>query len=255
MLSFGCRKIRDTIKSFQPDVIHVSTPGTLVYRTIVAAKREKVPLVMSYHTHLPAYARKFIPLPGISRLANFVVRWTHSWADLTLVTSPELKREMDAIGVRRTAVWEKGVNTQVCRPQYLCSAVHHLAPHQMFSPEFRSNDTRTLLSQGSVNPLILGYVGRLSVEKNLDLLKDVMDKIEQHKSLSAANESLVFPDVHLVFVGTGPAENQLKDIFKGYNNVHFAGQLLGFLCRFGVFFTVDFVRAFRSRVEQRLCIH
>ena len=114
VLSFGNRRIREEIRSFKPDVVHVSTPGTLVYRTIAAAKKENVPIVMSYHTHLPAYARRFIPIPGISKLAELVVRRTHSKAVLTLLTSPELKKEMDCIGVPRTAVWDKGVNTEVC---------------------------------------------------------------------------------------------------------------------------------------------
>lgn len=129
VLSFGrSKKINEEIQSFKPDVIHVSTPGTLVYRTIAAAKKENVPLVMSYHTHLPAYARKFIPIPGISKLAEFVVRRTHSNADLTLLTSPELKKEMDSIGVARTAVWEKGVNTQVSPQQTCC--VNPIAPSE-----------------------------------------------------------------------------------------------------------------------------
>ena len=115
VLSFGSEQICETIESFKPDLVHVSTPGTLVYRTIAATRKMNVPLVMSYHTHLPAYAKRYLPFPGISTLAGWLVRLTHSYADLTLVTSPELKKELDDIGVRRTAVWEKGVNTEVCR--------------------------------------------------------------------------------------------------------------------------------------------
>jgi sulfoquinovosyltransferase len=132
VLSFGNSKIRECIDSFQPDVVHVSTPGIIVYRTIAAVRASSrsstssgsrsssgssscssVPLVMSYHTHLPVYARKYLPVPGVTKLAEFIIRFTHSYADLTLVTSPELKDELDIIGVRRTAVWEKGVNTKV----------------------------------------------------------------------------------------------------------------------------------------------
>lgn len=113
VLSLGSKTICETIEIFKPDIVHVSTPGTLVYRTISAARKKNVPLVMSYHTHLPAYAKRYVPLPGISKLAEWLVRLTHSYADLTLVTSPELKKELDGIGVRRTAVWEKGVNTEV----------------------------------------------------------------------------------------------------------------------------------------------
>lgn len=112
-LSFGDRKIRDVMESFKPDLVHVSTPGTVVVRTISAARKMNVPIVMSYHTHLPAYAKKYLPVPGSVSLAHFLVRSVHQFADLTLVTSPELKAELQGFGVKRVAVWEKGVNTEV----------------------------------------------------------------------------------------------------------------------------------------------
>jgi sulfoquinovosyltransferase len=112
-LSFGNKQIGQVIENFKPDVIHVTTPGTLVFRTAYAARKYKIPLVMSYHTHLPAYAKRYFPVPGSVALANNLVKWMHNIADLTLATSPELKKELEKIGVKRVAVWEKGVNTQV----------------------------------------------------------------------------------------------------------------------------------------------
>ena len=112
-LSFGNKQIGEVIEKFKPDVIHVTTPGTLVFRTAYVARKFKIPLVMSYHTHLPAYAKRYFPVPGSVTLANNLVKWMHNIADLTLATSPELKRELENIGVKRVAVWEKGVNTQV----------------------------------------------------------------------------------------------------------------------------------------------
>ena len=39
----------------RPDVIHVSSPGLLVFATILYAKMLAIPLVVSYHTHIPEY--------------------------------------------------------------------------------------------------------------------------------------------------------------------------------------------------------
>lgn len=43
------------IETFRPDVIHVTSPGFLLFAAIFYARTMKIPLVMSYHTHLPTY--------------------------------------------------------------------------------------------------------------------------------------------------------------------------------------------------------
>lgn len=70
---------------------------------------------------------------------------------------------------------------------------------------------RNRLSDGHPKAPLLLYVGRLGYEKKIDRLKQVLD----------AN-----PSARLALVGTGPAEQYLKDLFKNYP-VHFTGQLQG----------------------------
>ena len=79
-----------------------------------------------------------------------------------------------------------------------------------------------MLSGGHNNSVILLYVGRLGVEKNLDILKTVLEKIELQRSLY---ENI--PNIELAFIGTGPADKQLRELFKPHKNVHFIGQLTG----------------------------
>jgi len=43
------------IENFKPDIIHVTSPGFLVFAAMFYARVMKIPLVMSYHTHLPSY--------------------------------------------------------------------------------------------------------------------------------------------------------------------------------------------------------
>ena len=70
---------------------------------------------------------------------------------------------------------------------------------------------RSRLSDGNPKAPLLLYVGRLGYEKKIDKLKQVLD----------AN-----PGTRLALVGSGPAEQYLKDHFKGYP-VHFTGPLQG----------------------------
>jgi sulfoquinovosyltransferase len=43
------------IESMKPDIIHVTSPGFLLFAAMFYARVMKIPLVMSYHTHLPSY--------------------------------------------------------------------------------------------------------------------------------------------------------------------------------------------------------
>eukprot|EP01041_Mallomonas_annulata_P004063 gene4063-8079_t len=172
------------LENFKPDILHVTSPGTLVFPAMYYAYKYNVPLVMSYHTHLPVYVKSYIGLPGIVALSERVVRLVHSRADLTLTTSPQLKEELESFGMRRVDVWQKGIDVE------------------RFSPEFRSQDMRSHLTQGHPDAPLLVYIGRLGVEKKLKNLRKVLD----------AN-----PSARLAFVGKGPSEDDLKSYFKNYN--------------------------------------
>ena len=55
-------------------------------------------------------------VPGIVGLTKFVLKITHNMADVTLVTSPQLKDEMESFGIKRVRVWRKGIDTEVSHP-------------------------------------------------------------------------------------------------------------------------------------------
>jgi glycosyltransferase involved in cell wall biosynthesis len=122
-------------------------------------------------------------------LAYKVVNFFHSQADLTLCTSPQLADDLRSCGVRRIDVWQKGINAE------------------RFSPSFCSGEMRNRLSDGHIDAPLLIYVGRIGAEKKLHRLKKVLD---------------LNPDARLAFVGKGPMDAEMSEIFKGYP-VHFAG--------------------------------
>lgn len=190
------------MRSFKPDLMHISSPGFLCFMGIVTTKLMGIPLVLSYHTHLPVYARNYGDASAFWRLfgADFnvafawkLIRFVHSAADLTLVTSPQIKEELERNGVERVAVWRKGIDTV------------------RFDPKFKSSEMRSTLSGGHPAAPLLVYVGRLGVEKRLHDIKPLL---------------LANPSFRLALVGTGPYEAELKEMFKGTNTV-FTGQLSG----------------------------
>ncbi|KAJ8604459.1 hypothetical protein CTAYLR_000930 [Chrysophaeum taylorii] len=182
------------VERFKPDLIHVSSPGILCLPAILYSKLMRIPLVMSYHTHLPVYAEKYTSwLPFSRHSAWRYIKAVHSYADLTLVTSPQMLEEFVEQKIKRVAVWRKGVDVDV------------------FNPQHRDPVARSLLTD-SEGPVLL-YVGRLSVEKRLEDLAVVLDEC---------------PDCSLALVGGGPHERELRNYFRRFGDrVKFLGVLRG----------------------------
>eukprot|EP00471_Norrisiella_sphaerica_P004762 CAMPEP_0184477994 /NCGR_PEP_ID=MMETSP0113_2-20130426/115_1 /TAXON_ID=91329 /ORGANISM="Norrisiella sphaerica, Strain BC52" /LENGTH=419 /DNA_ID=CAMNT_0026855617 /DNA_START=410 /DNA_END=1669 /DNA_ORIENTATION=- len=188
------RKGWSLLEKFRPDVLHATAPGFMCLTSIAYAKAFRIPLVMSYHTHLPIYARDYLGfIPGIVEASWIVMNMVLNQADLVLTTSPQIKKELEDHGVQNVDVWRKGVDIDV------------------FNPKFRSTEMRSVLTDGNPEDPLMIYVGRLGAEKKLKALKDVLERI---------------PNLRLAIVGKGPQEAELKEHFKGTNTV-FTGLLQG----------------------------
>jgi sulfoquinovosyltransferase len=70
----------------RPDIIHVSSPGLLVFSAVLYAKLLSIPLVVSYHTHIPEYIPRYT-WKGLVGPMWSIIRWCTRMSDLTLVTS------------------------------------------------------------------------------------------------------------------------------------------------------------------------
>jgi len=178
----------------RPDLIHVTSPGFILFAGLFYARVMRIPLVLSYHTHLPLYGRNYLGfIPGIEEFSWGLIRFAHTRADLTLVTSPQMKEEMEANGVPRVDVWRKGIDTV------------------RFDPKFKSVEMRSKMTDGNPDDFLMVYVGRLGSEKRLKDIKAVLEKV---------------PGARLCIVGKGPQEDELHEYFKDTSTV-FTGQLSG----------------------------
>jgi glycosyltransferase involved in cell wall biosynthesis len=179
------------LDEFEPDLVHAVNPVLLGWAGISYARRRRIPLVCSYHTHVARYAR-FYHLGVAERLAWSVVCRAHRLADLNLVTSSASAAELSARGVGRIRIWRRGVDLRRFRPR---------AP----SPEMRAR-----LTSGHPERRLALYVGRLAPEKGLERLRP----------LTAAS------GLHLALVGDGPARSRLATMLAG-GRVTFTGELHG----------------------------
>lgn len=186
-------RIRHILNDFQPDLIHSVNPGFLGVTAIYYARRFNVPLIASYHTHIPTYAR-YYRLTWMEPVLWWCFRAIHNQADINLCPSRSTLTELESLGFRNLALWERGVDLELFSPEKRSASMRaRLANH-------RSDDTKILL-----------YVGRLAAEKGIERLRPCLDQM---------------PDIHFAIVGDGPNRLILERVFAGSNTV-FTGYLHG----------------------------
>ena len=185
--------VSDALEEFKPDLIHVVNPAVLGLGGIWLAKTNNIPLIASYHTHLPKYLEHY-GMGMLEPLLWELLKAAHNQALLNLCTSTAMVSELESKGIKRTALWQRGVDTE------------------SFKPEFRNQQMRAkLLGKYDDTNSLLIYVGRLSAEKQIERIKPVLEEI---------------PNACLALVGDGPYRNQLEKIFEN-TKTNFIGYLSG----------------------------
>ncbi len=184
--------IGTALEQFKPDIIHVVNPAILGLAGLFYGKAMQVPLIASYHTHLPQYLQHY----GLAMLEGLLwelLKSAHNQAELNLCTSTAMVQELTAHGIERVDLWQKGVDTE------------------MFQPHLACKEMRSRLSQGHPESPLLLYVGRLGAEKEIDRIKPILEAI---------------PNARLALVGNGPHREALEQHFAG-TPTYFVGYLEG----------------------------
>jgi len=184
--------IGQKLEEFRPDIIHVANPAILGLAGLYYGKKLNIPLLASYHTHLPKYLHHY----GFGMLEPLLwelLKGAHNQAELNLCASTAMVEELRSHGIERVDLWQRGVDTE------------------MYQPHFTSREMRDRLTQGHPDSPLLLYVGRLGAEKEIDRIKPVLESI---------------PNARLALVGDGPHRQNLEQYFAG-TPTYFVGYLRG----------------------------
>ena len=184
--------IGEALAHFQPDVIHIVNPAILGLAGLFYSKTMNIPLVASYHTHLPEYLQHY----GLGMLEGLLwelLKAGHNQAQINLCTSTAMTQTLTEHGIERVELWQRGVDTET------------------FQPELASREMRDRLTQGHPDAPLLLYVGRLSLEKEIERIKPVLESI---------------PQARLALVGDGPNRQTLEKHFAD-TPTNFVGYLGG----------------------------
>jgi glycosyltransferase involved in cell wall biosynthesis len=176
----------------RPDVVHAINPVLLAAGAVAVARRQRIPLVASYHAHLPTYTH-YYHLGLLEPLAWRYLRAAHNRAQINLCTSYATLRTLAQHRIERLEMWPYGVETV------------------RFHPRRARASWRERLGAGRADSLILLYVGRLAREKSVERLLDAVRGQDR---------------VALAIVGDGPLRRQLEAQFAGTPTT-FLGLLTG----------------------------
>ncbi|MET7598797.1 glycosyltransferase family 1 protein [Streptomyces sp. NPDC005481] len=171
------RRVAAAITEHRADLVHLAGPFVLGVRGMAAATRMRIPAVAVYQTDLAGYARTYM---GAGEGAAWRrIRAVHTAAARTLAPSSAALHDLEAHGVPRVRLWPRGVDTV------------------RFRPDRRDEALRRELAPGG--ELIVGYVGRLAPEKQVELLAGVCG----------------MEGVRVVVVGDGPSRAALDGALPG----------------------------------------
>jgi phosphatidylinositol alpha 1,6-mannosyltransferase len=193
--------IREELRKFQPDVIHITSPGELGKTGVYLSRKLNIPLVASWHTNFHQFAARrlqkaigFMPRKVKTSIAGWsqdrglrLLLWFYGFANVTL--APTLAQ----------VAW---LEEELHRPSFL---MPRGVDSEQFHPGKRTVNDKTLR---------LGFVGRVTPEKGVRLLREI------EKALDSAG----FKDFRIVVVGDGSEVGWLKRRLK---HGEFTGVLRG----------------------------
>lgn len=182
-------KLRSLLESIRPDVIHLASPFVLGHQALRAAMPLPTATVAVFQTDVSGFARHY-RLSPVGALSDALIRKVHREADLTLAPSTASMDYLRSLGIRKVALWGRGVDTE------------------QFDPRRKSPELRTKWLSPDPSRTLVGYVGRLAPEKRVEALR-----ILAHD-----------PRIQLVVIGDGPQRAELQSLLP---NAIFTGLLGG----------------------------
>ncbi|MET4159813.1 glycosyltransferase [Agromyces sp. PvR057] len=187
----GAHRLATVLRGHGTDVVHLASPFVLGWRGIAAAEMLGIPSVAIYQTDVPGYAERY-GIPGAAPALARHLSKLHRRATVTLAPSTSAIERLTSLDVapERIVLWRRGVDTE------------------RFAPARRSERWCREVAGARADEVVVGYVGRLAPEKQVEDLRAIAD----------------LPRTRLVVVGDGPSRAALERMLP---NAVFTGFLGG----------------------------
>lgn len=191
--------LHDAVESFRPEIVHSHHPFMLGATALRIASQYDLPIVFTHHTMYERYTH-YVPLDSPA-MKRFVVRLTTGYANLcdaVIAPSESISR----------IIRERGVETPI-----------HSIATGIDLERFKTRGGRGFRSAMQIprDAFLIGHVGRLAPEKNLEFL-----------ARAVATYMKKSPEAHFLVVGQGPSRQDVIRVFGEAglgDRLHFAGVL------------------------------
>ncbi|UYV11551.1 MAG: glycosyltransferase family 1 protein [Phycisphaera sp.] len=182
-------------EEFAPDVVHVSTPGSVGKVGRDFAKKRGIPIAGVYHTDFPAYMDHLFNDEMYGAVTAQYMKFFYKPFKLILSRSEQYMESLEKLGFSRDrmAKLEPGIQLDDFDAKHKDASVWD---------EYG-------LPRDSVKVL---YVGRISTEKNLPMLTGIWPQVRERAKAAGV-------DARLVVVGGGPYLDDMKSTLHGHGVV------------------------------------
>ena len=184
-------RVRRDLAAFAPHVVHVSSPDIAGHRAVSWARRHRLPILASVHTRFETYPR-YYNMAFLEPVLEAVLRRFYRRCDALVAPSESMAQVLRAQRMNYDIdIWSRGVDRDV------------------FHPGARDTAWRQSLGIAD-NEVVIGFLGRLVMEKGLDVFSDSIDQLARR---GVAHRVMV--------VGEGPAHDWFTErlpqaVFTGF---------------------------------------
>ncbi len=175
---------------------HISTPGTIGGLGLLISRMLKIPADGTYHTEIPQYVRDLTNDEFLEKAAWQFMIWFYGQMTEVMVPSASTRQQLI----------ENGLPEEKCKP------LPRWVDIEQYRPDLRNPSIWKSFNLEEGTRFL--YVGRVSKEKNLELL------VNSFKALTDANTG-----AQLVIVGDGPYREEMEQklagepvLFTGYKD-------------------------------------
>ncbi len=185
-------KVARWMEEEQFDSVVISTPGPVGLVGMISAKVLGLPITAIYHTDYPRFSKELTGDQTFSSIVTKLTKAFYDQADNILVPSNDYANDLISWGINREKI----------------GFLKRWVDRQLFTPARRNGYFK---DNGNLRLL---YVGRISQEKNIDLLLKLYAELQ--------NRDKKFT---LYCVGEGPYLRELKSKTEGLNRFKILGPL------------------------------
>lgn len=169
------KQFKELVLQHKPDVLHIHTLGVLGQMGLFLGKKQKIPVILTYHTLIAGTLANYPGFSAVPKLTEHMLwkfsQWSCNRADCVLAPAQIIADELKAHGVTEKVVMiSNGIETSVFKPD---------ASKQI--------------------PWRVLYVGRIAYEKGVRVLIEAAEQLISE-----------FPKFTLWLVGDGPAKVELE---------------------------------------------